>query len=48
VDLDIQYLERTLPNVYTLWGRGVHLSTIVDSKPVLYSFSGERVIKTLR
>jgi stage V sporulation protein R len=48
VDLDIQYLERTLPNVYTLWGRGVHLSTIVDGKPVLYSFSGERVIKTLR
>ncbi len=48
VDLDLHYLERTLPHVYTLWGRGVNLATIMDGKPVTYSYSGDRVIKTLR
>lgn len=44
-DLDIIYLEKTIPNVYKLWGRAVHLETIVDGKRMLYSYSGDKVSK---
>lgn len=45
IDLDQVYLEKTLPHVYTLWGRTVHLGTIMDSKPVVYSYNGEKIAK---
>ncbi|HBC94603.1 MAG TPA: stage V sporulation protein R, partial [Pelotomaculum sp.] len=42
VELDVFYLERTLPHVYTLWGKSVHLETQLDNKPVLFSYNGEK------
>jgi len=42
-ELDLKYLERTLPYVYQLWGRGVHLQTVIDQKVALFSYDGERV-----
>ncbi len=47
VDLDVLYLERTLPHVYTLWGRTVHLAAVMDGKPAVYSFNGDKVTKTV-
>ncbi len=47
-DLDVLYLERTLPHVYTLWGRTVHLSTVLEGKQVLYSYNGEKVSKAAK
>jgi len=44
-DLDVYYLEKTLPYVYKLWGRTVHLETKVDNKTMLYSYNGEKVSK---
>lgn len=44
-DLDIYFLERTLPHVYKIWGRAVHLETVVDNKKVLFSFAGEKPSK---
>ena len=41
VELDKKYAQRTLPLVYRLWGRPVHLRTVADGKPVLYSWDGE-------
>lgn len=41
-DLDVYYLERTLPHVYKVWGRGVHLETVVDGKRVVFSYNGEK------
>jgi stage V sporulation protein R len=32
VDLDMLYLEETLANLYTIWGRPVHIETIVQDK----------------
>lgn len=46
-DLDIFYLERTLPHVYKVWGRAVHLETVVDNKKVLFSYNGEKVNKKI-
>lgn len=48
LDLDVGYLERTLPSVYTLWGRSVHLATIMDGKQTIYSYNGEKISKNLK
>jgi stage V sporulation protein R len=32
IDLDLPYAEETLKNLYTIWGRPVHLETIVEKK----------------
>lgn len=44
-DMDVYYLEKTLPHVFTIWGRPVHLETVVDGKGVLFSYNGEKVSK---
>ncbi len=44
-ELDVFYLEKTLPYVYRLWGRTVHLETVLDGKKVLFTFNGEKVGK---
>lgn len=41
VELDGQYVKRTLPHVYHMWQRPVHLETVEDDRPVLYTFAGE-------
>lgn len=45
VELDVFYLERTLPHVFKLWGRPVHMETLLDNKKVLFSYNGEKVSK---
>ncbi|MHB9095410.1 MAG: SpoVR family protein, partial [Eubacteriales bacterium] len=44
-DLDLYYLEKTLPFVHRLWGKTVHFETVVDSKQLLYTFDGEKISK---
>ena len=39
--LDPEYSKRTLRNVQLLWGRPVHLETIVDDDKCILSFDGE-------
>jgi len=45
MDLDVYYLEKTLPHVFKIWGRPVHMETVVDGKEVLFSYNGEKVNK---
>ena len=45
VELDVFYLENTLPHIYNIWGRPVHLETIVDKRNVLFTCSGTKVVK---
>lgn len=42
IELDLRYLERTLPYVYTLWGHPVHLETIVEGQKALFSYDGKK------
>ncbi|WP_435921849.1 SpoVR family protein [Paenibacillus sp. DYY-L-2] len=42
IELDLKYLERTLPYVNRLWGRTVHLETVVEDKTALFSYDGEK------
>lgn len=45
LELDVFYLEKTLPYVYQLWGRMVHLETVIDGKKVLFSHNGDKISK---
>ncbi|MFB4163702.1 SpoVR family protein [Alteribacillus sp. JSM 102045] len=42
-ELDIKYLEKTLPYLHQLWGRTVHLETVVDGKTAVFSYNGRKV-----
>jgi stage V sporulation protein R len=42
LELDLKYIEKTLPYIARLWGKTVHLQTTVEEKPVLFSFDGTR------
>jgi stage V sporulation protein R len=41
VELDSKYARKTLEHVYTLWGRPVHLETVVDDERVVMHYDGE-------
>ncbi|SDK49219.1 SpoVR family protein [Sediminibacillus albus] len=45
VELDLSYLEKTLPYIYQLWGRNVHMETVVEAKGALFSYEGNKVYK---
>lgn len=45
VELDIKYVEHTMPYVYQLWGRTCHLETIIEDRNVLFSYDGNRVTR---
>ncbi|SDN24419.1 stage V sporulation protein R [Paenibacillus sp. yr247] len=42
VELDLKYVERTLPYIYKLWGKSIHMHTVVEDKPVLFTFDGKK------
>ncbi|MCG9968657.1 SpoVR family protein [Pelotomaculum terephthalicicum JT] len=44
-ELDVYYVEKTLPYLYSLWGHTIHLETVLDNKSVLFSFNGEKSSK---
>jgi stage V sporulation protein R len=40
-ELDTRYARKTLEHVYSLWGRPVHLETIIDGEAAVLRFNGE-------
>lgn len=42
VELDVKYMERTLPYVCQLWGRTVHLETFVEDKKIVFTYDGKK------
>lgn len=45
-ELDLHYLEHVLPYIYQLWGRTAHIETIVENRAILFTYDGEKVMKT--
>ncbi|TRZ36728.1 SpoVR family protein [Niallia circulans] len=41
IELDLKYLEKVLPYVHQLWGRNVHMETVVEDKNILYTYDGK-------
>ncbi|MAE68026.1 MAG: stage V sporulation protein R [Phycisphaeraceae bacterium] len=38
-DLDLEYAEKTMAYMHQLWGRTVHMETVVDEKPVVLTYT---------
>ncbi|TVX96515.1 SpoVR family protein [Cohnella terricola] len=41
-ELDMKYVERTLPYLVQLWGKQVHLETFFDDKKILFTCDGNK------
>ncbi|MFC0272157.1 SpoVR family protein [Metabacillus herbersteinensis] len=41
IELDLKYLEKVLPYVHQLWGRTVHMESILEGKAVLFTYDGK-------
>lgn len=44
-ELDLKYVERTLPHVQSLWGKTVHLQTVVEGKKILFTTSSTKTTR---
>lgn len=42
VELDLRYLDKTMPYLYQLWGRNCHMQTVIEGREVLFTFDGKR------
>lgn len=42
IELDLKYLEKTLPNICRLWGKSVHLETTIEDKKALFTSDGKK------
>ncbi|MBI3650008.1 MAG: SpoVR family protein [Acidobacteria bacterium] len=42
VELDMKYAHKTMEYVFKLWGRDVHLETVVDDEPLVMHFDGDQ------
>ncbi|QDP39652.1 SpoVR family protein [Radiobacillus deserti] len=45
VELDLTYLEKTLPHIFQLWGRTVHMETVIEEREALFTYDGNKVMK---
>ncbi|WP_163537175.1 SpoVR family protein [Gracilibacillus sp. YIM 98692] len=45
VELDTKYLEKTMPYIFQLWGREVHIETVIEEKPCVFTCNGGKVVK---
>ncbi|WP_040950260.1 SpoVR family protein [Gorillibacterium massiliense] len=42
IELDLKYVERTMPYIHRLWGKSVHLESVVEDKKVLFTYDGKK------
>ncbi|MGY3718160.1 SpoVR family protein [Sutcliffiella cohnii] len=43
IELDLKYLEKVLPYIYQLWGRPVHMESVIEGKNVVFFYDGKTV-----
>lgn len=42
MELDLKYVERTIPYIHQLWGKPVHLESVIENKKVLFTYDGKK------
>ncbi|WP_368505561.1 SpoVR family protein [Alkalihalophilus sp. As8PL] len=42
-ELDVSYLEKVLPYMHQLWGRSVHIESIINEKRIVFIYDGKKV-----
>lgn len=43
IELDTTYLEKTLPYLYQLWGRPVHMETVLSERKIVFTYDGRKI-----
>jgi stage V sporulation protein R len=43
IELDVKYLEKVLPYIHQLWGRTVHMESVIEERPMLFSYDGKGI-----
>ncbi|MFD6440744.1 SpoVR family protein [Peribacillus sp. NPDC060186] len=43
IELDLKYLEKVMPYIHQLWGRSVHMESVMEGKDVLFSYDGKSI-----
>ncbi|WP_420977196.1 stage V sporulation protein SpoVR [Bacillus vallismortis] len=43
IELDLKYVEKVLPYLFQLWGRSVHIESVLEDKEVMFSYDGKGV-----
>ena len=43
IEIDVKYLEKVLPHLHYLWGRTVHIETILEGKEIVFNYDGKSV-----
>ncbi|MFC9599067.1 SpoVR family protein [Peribacillus butanolivorans] len=43
IELDLKYLEKVMPYIHQLWGRSVHMESVMEGKEVLFSYDGKSI-----
>lgn len=43
IELDLKYLEKVLPYLHQLWGRSVHIESVLEDREVMFSYDGKGV-----
>lgn len=42
MELDLKYVERTIPYIHQLWGKTIHLESMIENKKVLFTYDGKK------
>lgn len=42
IELDVKYIEKTIPYLYYLWGRPIHLQTVIEGREVVFVNDGKK------
>jgi stage V sporulation protein R len=43
IELDLKYLEKVLPYVSQLWGRPVHMESVIEGRNMLFTYDGKGI-----
>ncbi|MFD2807316.1 stage V sporulation protein R, partial [Litchfieldia salsa] len=45
IELDLKYLEKVMPYLHQLWGRPVHMESMIENKGVVFTYDGKSVTR---
>lgn len=43
LELDVKYVEKTMPYIHQIWGKPIHLETVIEERPVLFTYDGKKM-----
>jgi stage V sporulation protein R len=43
IELDLKYLEKVMPYIFQIWGRPIHMESVIETKNVLFTYDGKSV-----